>query len=91
LPETPTVKEALPGYEVTTWYSFVAPAGTPRPVIERLNKEISEIVSTPAFQEKLRGQGLEPDAMAPEELAALFKSETAKWAKVIKDAKIQPE
>jgi tripartite-type tricarboxylate transporter receptor subunit TctC len=91
LPDTPTVKEAVPGYEVTTWYSFVAPAGTPKPVVDRLNKEISEIVSTPAFQEKLRGQGLEPDAMTPDELAALFKSESAKWAKVIKDAKIQPE
>ncbi|MEO5677909.1 MAG: tripartite tricarboxylate transporter substrate binding protein [Usitatibacter sp.] len=91
LPDVPALKEAVPGYEVTTWYSFVAPAGTPQAVVDRLNKEISEIVSTPAMQEKLRGQGLEPDAMTPEEIASLFKSETAKWAKVIKDAKIPPE
>lgn len=91
LPDTPTVKEAVPGYEVTTWYSFVAPAGTPQPVIDRLNNEISEILNTPAVQEKLRGQGLEPDSMTPDELGRLFKSEAAMWAKVIKNAKIQPE
>jgi tripartite-type tricarboxylate transporter receptor subunit TctC len=91
LPDTPTIKEAVPGYEVTTWYSFVAPAGTPKPVLDRLNKEISEIVNTPAMQEKLRGQGLVPDAMTTDEVASLFRTETAKWAKVIKDAKIQPE
>jgi tripartite-type tricarboxylate transporter receptor subunit TctC len=91
LPDTPTIKEAVPGYEVTTWYSFVAPAGTPKPVVDRLNKEISEIVNTPAMQEKLRGQGLVPDAMTTDELSSLFRTEAAKWAKVIKDAKIQPE
>jgi tripartite-type tricarboxylate transporter receptor subunit TctC len=91
LPDVPVIKDAVPGYEVTTWYSFVAPAGTPKGAIDRLNKEISAIVDTPAVQEKLRVQGLEPDSMTPEELGSLFKAETAKWAKVIKDAKIQPE
>src|SRR5258706_2555448 len=91
LPNVPPIKEVVPGYEVTTWYSFVAPAGTPKAVIERLNREISAIVDTPEMREKLKGQGLEADAMKPEELAALFKSESAKWAKVIKDAKIAPE
>jgi tripartite-type tricarboxylate transporter receptor subunit TctC len=91
LPEIPAIKDAVPGYEVTTWYTFVAPAGTPRAVVERLNREISTIVEAPEMKEKLKGQGLEADAMKPDELAALFKSETAKWAKVIKDAKIQPE
>ena len=91
LPDIPPIKDAVPGYEVTTWYSFVAPAGTPRAVIDRLNKEISAIVDSPAMQHKLKEQGLEPDAMRTDELAALFKSETAKWAKVISDAKIQAE
>jgi tripartite-type tricarboxylate transporter receptor subunit TctC len=91
LPEVPAIKDAVPGYEVTTWYTFVAPAGTPKAVVERLNREISAIVEAPEMKEKLKGQGLEADAMKPDELAALFKSETAKWAKVIKDAKIQPE
>ena len=91
LPDVPPLKEAVPGYEVTTWYSFVAPAGTPRPVIDKLNREISAIVEMPEMKEKLRAAGLEPDAMTPEELGALFRKETAKWAKVIKDAKIQAE
>jgi tripartite-type tricarboxylate transporter receptor subunit TctC len=91
LPEIPPIKDAVPGYEVTTWYSFVAPAGTPQPIIDKLNREISAIVESPQMREKLKDQGLEADAMKPDELAALFKSETAKWAKVIRDAKIQPE
>jgi tripartite-type tricarboxylate transporter receptor subunit TctC len=91
LPDIPPIKDAVPGYEVTTWYSFVAPAGTPQAVVDKLNREISAIVESPEMKEKLKGQGLEADAMKPEELATLFRSETAKWAKVIKDAKIQAE
>jgi tripartite-type tricarboxylate transporter receptor subunit TctC len=91
LPDVPPIKETVPGYEVTTWYSFVAPAGTPKAVIEKLNREISAIVEAPEMKEKLKGQGLEADAMKPDELAALFKAESAKWAKVIRDSKIQPE
>jgi tripartite-type tricarboxylate transporter receptor subunit TctC len=91
LPDVPPLKDAVPGYEVTTWYSFVAPAGTPAVVIDRLNREISAIVANPEMKKKLADQGVEADAMTPAELAALFRSETAKWSKVIKDAKIQPE
>lgn len=88
LPDVPIVADAVPGYEVTTWYSFVTPAATPRPVVDLLNREISAIISSPEMREKLRGQGLEADAMKPEELAEHFRRESAKWAKVIKDAKI---
>ena len=91
LPDLPTVGETVKGYEVVTWYSFVAPAGTPKAVIDRLNREISAIVETPAVRDKLREQGLEADAMTPEELGKLYASETAKWARVIRDSKIQPE
>ena len=91
LPEVPPIRESVPGYEVTTWYSFVAPAGTPKAVIEKLNREISTIVEAPEMKEKLKVQGLEADAMKPDELAAHFKAETAKWTKVIRDSKIQPE
>jgi tripartite-type tricarboxylate transporter receptor subunit TctC len=91
LPEVPPIKDTVPGYEVTTWYSFVAPKGTPQAVVDKLNREISAIVESPQMKEKLKEQGLEADAMKPAELAALFKSESAKWAKVIKDVKIQPE
>jgi tripartite-type tricarboxylate transporter receptor subunit TctC len=91
LPDTPTIKETVPGYEVVTWYSFVAPAGTPKPVIEKLNREISAIIESPQMKEKLKEQGLEADAMKPDELGALYRNEAAKWAKVIKEAKIQPD
>ena len=91
LPDVPPIKETVPGYEVTTWYSFVAPAGTPKAVVERLNREISAIVEAPEMKERLKDQGLEADAMKPEELGALFRTESAKWAKVIKDSRIQPE
>jgi tripartite-type tricarboxylate transporter receptor subunit TctC len=91
LPDVPPLKESVPGYEVTTWYSFVAPAGTPKAVVEKLNREISAIVETPEIREKLKGQGLEADAMKPDELAAHFRAESAKWGKVIKDAKIPAE
>jgi tripartite-type tricarboxylate transporter receptor subunit TctC len=91
LPSVPTAREAVPGYEVVTWYSFVAPAATPKAVVDRLNREITAIVASPEMKEKLRGQGVEADGMKTDELAALFKAEAAKWAKVIKDSKIQPE
>ena len=92
LPDVPPLKESVPGYEVVTWYSFVAPAGTPKPVIDKLNREISAIIEAPAMKEKLsRDQGVESDAMTSDELGKLYRTETEKWAKVIKDSKITPE
>jgi len=91
LPDYPTIGEAVPGYTVTTWYSFVAPAGTPKAVVDLLNREIAAIVSAPQMRERLRDQGLEPDAMTSDELGALFRAESAKWAAVIRDAKLPPE
>jgi tripartite-type tricarboxylate transporter receptor subunit TctC len=92
LPEIPPIRDTVPGYEVVTWYSFVAPAGTPKAVVDKLNREISAIVEAPQMKEKLsKDQGIESDAMSPEELGKLYRSETDKWAKVIKEAKITPE
>jgi tripartite-type tricarboxylate transporter receptor subunit TctC len=91
LPDVPPVKDDVPGYEVTTWYSFVTPAGTPKAVVEKLNREISEIVESPEMKERLKVQGVEADAMKPEELASLYQKETAKWAKVIRDSKVASE
>jgi len=91
LPEVPAINATVPGYEVTTWYSFVAPAGTPPAVVERLNREIAAITETPEMRERLKGQGVEADALAPEALGALYRAESAKWAKVIRDAKLTPE
>ena len=91
LPDVPPIREVLPGYEVTTWYSFVAPAGTPPAAIELLNREINAILNEPEVRRKLATQGVQPDPMSPEELGKLYDSESAKWAKVIRDAKITPE
>ena len=76
---------------MTTWYSFVAPAKTPPAIVEKLNREIGAIVESPEMREKLKGQGVEADAMSTAELAALYRRETDKWAKVIRDAKIATE
>ena len=91
LPDVPPISATVPGYHVITWYSFVVPAGTPQPVIERLNKELSAIVETPEMKKKLAEQGVEADAMTTAELEKLYADETAKWAKVIRDAKVKPQ
>jgi tripartite-type tricarboxylate transporter receptor subunit TctC len=91
LPDVPTIRESVPGYEVVTWYSFVAPAGTPPAVVERLNKEISAIVESPEIRKKLAEQGVEGDGMGTAELRKLYETEAVKWAKVIRDAKVKPE
>ena len=92
LPDVPTIAEAgLPGYESIQWYGILAPAGTPRPVIDRLYKEISRVLHMPDMQERLAAEGTEVIDGTPEVFAALIKSETEKWAKVIKAAGIKPE
>jgi tripartite-type tricarboxylate transporter receptor subunit TctC len=90
LPGVPTVGETLEGYEVVTWYGFVAPAGTPRAVVERLNREVGAILALPEVRERLRGAGLEPDPMSPADFGALLQSESAKWSRVISSAKLPP-
>lgn len=91
LPDVPAITGTVKGYEVTTWYSLVAPSGTPPDIIAKLSREIGAIVESPEIKEKLRGQGVEADAMTSAELAAHMKKEHDKWAKVIRDAKITPE
>jgi tripartite-type tricarboxylate transporter receptor subunit TctC len=85
LPEVPTIAEAaLPGYEASVWYGVVTPARTPQPVVVRLNREIAKILATPAHRERMTGADFEPTTGTPEQFAAFIRSETAKWAKVIK-------
>ncbi|MGE5522180.1 MAG: Bug family tripartite tricarboxylate transporter substrate binding protein [Rhodospirillaceae bacterium] len=85
LPDVPTVAEsALPGYEASVWYGVVAPSGTPRDIIQRLNKEIARIVADPAHRERMLAADFEPTTSTPDQFAAFIKSETAKWAKVVK-------
>jgi len=91
LPNVPPIGKDVPGYEVVTWYSFVAPAKTPHAIVEKLNREISAIVESPQMREKLKEQGLEADAMTPADLGALYRKETEKWAKVIRVANLKAD
>ena len=92
LPEVPTIAEAgVPGYETTQWNGLLAPAGTPREVIARLHKESVAVLGTPDLKERLAKDGAEPVASSPEEFGAYIRTETVKWAKVVKSAGIQAE
>jgi len=87
LPEVPTVAEAgLPDFEVTTWYGVLAPAGTPRPVVARLNGELAKILYSQDMKDKLNAIGTDPVTSTPEEFAAYLRQETAKWADVVRKA-----
>jgi tripartite-type tricarboxylate transporter receptor subunit TctC len=89
-PEVPTIAEAgVPGYEATQWYGVLAPAGTPRPIVDRLNREIGSAVRHKQMAERLAADGAEPFLSTPDEFAAYIKSEIARWAPVIKAANIR--
>ena len=90
VPELPTVAEAgVPGYDSGAWFGLVAPANTPRPVINRLSTETARILKLPDVSQRLSELGAEPVGSTPEQFAAHIKSEIAKWAKVIKDANVE--
>jgi tripartite-type tricarboxylate transporter receptor subunit TctC len=92
LPDVPTSAEAgLPGIEVSSMFGVLAPAGTPRPIVERLNAEIRKILATPEAQEQLLQQGAYAVNTTPEQAAARVREEIAMWAKVIKDANIKAD
>jgi tripartite-type tricarboxylate transporter receptor subunit TctC len=91
--ELPTVAEdGLPGYEVTPWYGFVAPAGTPTPIVRKLHQEIARIMQGADVKERWMLWGADSTySKTPEEFSALMRSETAKWAKLIKEGGIKLE
>ena len=90
LPEVPTVSEAgLAGYDSTGWFGVVAPAGTPGPVIERLNAEITAALDDERTKASMRNLGVEPAPSKPEAFEAYIRSETRKWAQVIRQANIR--
>ena len=91
MPDVPTIGESLPGYSMFAWSAAFAPAGTPRPIIEKLSKILRAGVESPAMQENFKSTGGEGAPMTPEELGAFVVSETEKWAKAVKAAGIEPE
>jgi tripartite-type tricarboxylate transporter receptor subunit TctC len=88
LPGLPTVAEAakLPGYEASSWFGLLAPAGTPPEIVTRVQQEVAKALATPAMREKLLAQGAEPVGNTSEQFATLIRNEHTKWAKVVKDS-----
>ena len=92
VPETPTIAESgVPGYEVMAWNALFAPAGTPAPIINKLNQLVRQGLAHPDSKAIMEAQGLDATPSTPQELGQLIKTELAKWSKVIRAAGIKPE
>ena len=88
----PTLAESgFPGFDMVSWQALVAPAGTPKPIIDRLNAEVAKVLKTPEMKEKMTGLGTDVVANSPEQFAQYLREETAKWSKIVKDAGIKLE
>jgi tripartite-type tricarboxylate transporter receptor subunit TctC len=91
-PQVPTMAEAgLPGYETSTWGGLLAPAGTPKAVVVRLNTEVNRILALPDVRQRLQDAGIEAAGGSPQQFSDFLGTEMVKWAKVAKDAGIQAE
>jgi tripartite-type tricarboxylate transporter receptor subunit TctC len=92
LPDVPTMIEmGLPGFEVNSWYGLLAPAKTPKPIIDRLQREVAAVLALPDVRERYLKGGFEPVGSTPEEFAQQIKADLARWSKVVKDANIKIE
>jgi tripartite-type tricarboxylate transporter receptor subunit TctC len=91
-PDLPTVAESgFPGFDVSSWYALLVPAGTPVAIIDRMRNAALNAVTLPDVREAMSRQGLEVETSTPQELAARIKTETKTWAEVIRTAGIKPE
>jgi len=91
LPDVPAIAETVPGYAMSTWYGATAPAKTPRDIVVRLNQEMVKALAAPDVKERLASLGADIVATSPEETAAIFRNDIAKYTKVAQAAKIQAE
>ena len=92
MPEVPTLAEqGLARFEAVSWYALMVPAGTPRPVIDRLNTETARLLARADLKDKLAALGMTPGAGKPQELAATIQADTMRWAEVIRQKNIKPE
>lgn len=92
LPDVPTLEEAgLKGFDIGTWFGVLAPAATPRDIVARLNAEMVKVIQAPEFRKRMDEIGAEPTGGSSEQLAAQIRSETGRFAKLVKDANVQIE
>src|SRR5437773_532604 len=86
LPNVPAVAETLPGFDITAWYGFLAPAGTSREIVKKIHDDSVAVIKRPDFLERLDRDGIDPVGNTPEEFAAQIKNDLAHWAKIVKAA-----
>jgi tripartite-type tricarboxylate transporter receptor subunit TctC len=91
LPDIPAVAETYPGFNNTTWYGFLGPAGTPAHVVNKINAEMKRAVADAAFVKHLESIGMVPTWTTPKEMGAMIRTELARWRKVVADAGIKPD
>jgi tripartite-type tricarboxylate transporter receptor subunit TctC len=91
LPDVPAVSEMIPGFVTGSWQGVLAPAGTPKPIVEKLNTQMAKIMKMPDVQAKLETLGAQPIEMTPDEFGGWLNTQVANWAKVVKDAGIKLE
>ena len=91
LPDVPAIAETLPGFDITAWYGFLAPAGTPREIVKKIHDDSVAIVHRADFLERLDRDGIEPVGNTPEEFAAEIKRDIGRWEKIVKAAGVKPE
>jgi tripartite-type tricarboxylate transporter receptor subunit TctC len=91
LPEVPAIAETLPGYELMVWYGVCAPAGVAKPIVNKVAADVQQALAAPDVQKRMADLGVDVAFMGPEKFGAYMKAEGAKWAKVIRQAKIEPQ
>ncbi len=90
-PEIPAIAETVPGYDASFWFAIVAPAGTPKPIVDRLSAEMIEILKQPAVRDRYKSNGVELAGSTPEELATQMRHDLVRWTEIQKRAGIRPE
>lgn len=90
-PEVPTLAEAFPGTQLVTWIGLVAPAGTPQPVVDRINQAVTKVLGTPELKQQFAALATDLEAMTPQEMGRRMQRDQAEWLELIKAAGIQPE
>jgi tripartite-type tricarboxylate transporter receptor subunit TctC len=92
LPELPTVSESgLPGYQAVGWFGVLAPAATPKPLVEKLSGDVTRVLADAGVRERMHALGAEPSGNTPDEFARFIREDQAKWAKLMREAGIRPE